>query len=356
MRVLLIGGRGFIGPSIIEQLQRAGHDVILFDRGARPELFTELEYIQGDRQHLADYAAAVRKTRPDVVIDVVLSSGRQAAELMITFRGIARRIVALSSMDVYRACGVLHGLEPGPLQAVPLTEESDLRTKLQTYSAEALAHARKFLSWLDDEYDKIPVEQAVMSDPETPGTVLRLPFVYGPRDQLSRLLPIVKRISDGRRAILLDEDVAQWRAPRGYVDNVAAAIVLAATSDQAARRIYNVAEQPAYSELEWTRKVVDAAEWRGEIFVVPSGLCPEHLKMPGNLQQHWAPDSGRIRRELGYREVVPLENALRTTIAWVREHPQQFDASKFDYAAEDAYLDQRAGKAGSGPIMKRSNA
>jgi nucleoside-diphosphate-sugar epimerase len=346
MRVLLIGGRGFIGPCIIEQLQRAGHDVILFDRGGRPDLFTNLEHIQGDRQHLADYAAALRKAQPDVVIDVVLSNGRQAAELMTTFRGIARRVVALSSMDVYRACGVLHGLEPGPLQAVPLTEESELRTKLQTYSAETIASARKIVNWLDDEYDKIPVEKAVMSDPETPGTVLRLPFVYGPRDMFSRLLPIVKRVADGRKAILLDEQVAQWRAPRGYVENVAAAIVLAATSDQAARRIYNVAEEPAYSELEWTRKVANAAGWRGEISVVPSSLCPEHLKMPGNLQQHWVPDSGRIRRELGYREVVPLEDALKATIAWLREHPPQFDAGKFDYAAEDAWLERRADKAG----------
>jgi hypothetical protein len=33
-------------------------------------------------------------------------------------RGVARRIVAVSSIDVYRACGVLHGTEEGPLEPV----------------------------------------------------------------------------------------------------------------------------------------------------------------------------------------------------------------------------------------------
>jgi len=33
---------------------------------------------------------------------------------------------------------------------------------------------QKLFGWMDDEYDKIPVERAILSDPELPGTVLRL--------------------------------------------------------------------------------------------------------------------------------------------------------------------------------------
>ena len=64
----------------------------------------------------------VEKKQPeygsDVVVDLILSSGSQARELMRVFAGATRRPVALSSCDVYRACGVLHGSEPGPLEAV----------------------------------------------------------------------------------------------------------------------------------------------------------------------------------------------------------------------------------------------
>ena len=55
MRILLIGGRGFIGPSVIERLQGAGHSVILFDRGGRKHLHADLEHISGDRQNIAAY-------------------------------------------------------------------------------------------------------------------------------------------------------------------------------------------------------------------------------------------------------------------------------------------------------------
>jgi nucleoside-diphosphate-sugar epimerase len=340
MRILLIGGNGFIGPPVISRLQTLGHQVTLFHRGMPGDFHPEVTYIQGDRQQLSNYIDAFRELAPDVVVDFILSSGRQARELMATFKGVARRVVGLSSMDVYRACGIFHGLETGPLQTVPLTEDSDLRTKLQTYPPQMIQKLRGSFEWLDTEYDKIPVEQAILADEALPGTILRLPFVYGPGDRLHRLFHVVKRIDDGRKVILMDEAAAQWRAPWGYVENVGAAIVAAITSEHAAGRIYNVAEPYELSELEWTRKVVDVAGWRGEIKVVPSAIAPAHLKRNGNLQQHWLPDTTRIRRELGYHEPVDLDQALKATIAWERTNPPQtIDSSLFDYAAEDACLE-----------------
>src|SRR5581483_5177052 len=103
----------------------------------------------------------------------ILSSGGQAEAFMQTFRGIAKRVVVLSSGDVYRAAGVLHGLEPGPLQELPLTERSELRTKMHPYPPEVLRRLKSAFGWIDEDYDKIPVERAVMGDPQLPGTVLR---------------------------------------------------------------------------------------------------------------------------------------------------------------------------------------
>ena len=256
---------------------------------------------------------------------------------MNAFRGIAQRMVAASSMDVYRACGVLHGSEEGPLEPVPLTEDSALRSKLSTYPPQQIAALRKVFGWLDEEYDKIPVERAIMGDRELPGTILRLPMVYGPGDHLRRFYPILKRIDDGRRRILFEEGEAAWRAPRGYVDNVAAALALAAVSDRAAGRIYNVAERPAWPEREWAAKIAAAAGWNGELVTLPKDRMPPHLVQPGNRAQHWEADSTRIRQELGYREPFPLEEAIERTIAWERANPPgEFSMHKFDYAAEDA--------------------
>ncbi len=148
---------------------------------------------------------------------------------MDTFRGVAGRVVALSSMDVYRAWGVFYNSEAGGLQELPLTEDSELRTSRNTYPPEALKRAQSVYGWIDEEYDKVPVEQAVLGDPKLPGTILRLPMIYGPGDPVHRFHPILKRMDDGRKQIIFADDVAPLRTPRGYVGDVGSAVALAAT-------------------------------------------------------------------------------------------------------------------------------
>jgi nucleoside-diphosphate-sugar epimerase len=336
MRVLLIGGNGFIGRCVAAALEKQGHTLAVFLRGttAAP---AGVEKILGDRNHLSASAQELKRFAPDVVIDFVISSGAQAEELMDVFRGATRRVVMLSSIDVYRAVGISNGTESGPLQEVPLTEESELRRNLHPYPPESMKLMRKIFPWATDDYDKIPAERAVMNDRELPGSVLRLPMVYGPGDRLHRFYPIVKRISDGRRHIIFADTLAAWRSPRGYVENVAAAIALAATDDRGARRIYNVCEEPSFSELEWAQKIANEMQWEGEFVVLPAERTPPHLLKPGNAAQHWAASSARIRHELGFKEPVTIEQAIRQTIHWEHENPPAAGFfPPFDYAAEDA--------------------
>ncbi|HEX6502390.1 MAG TPA: NAD-dependent epimerase/dehydratase family protein [Terriglobales bacterium] len=336
MRILLIGGNGFIGRFAVAALKQQGHTLAVFHRGTTAAT-SGVDEIRGDRHQLNASARDLKRFAPDVVIDLVISSGPQAQELMNIFRGAARRVVMLSSIDVYRAIGVFHGTESGPLQEVPLTEESELRRNLHPYPAESMQLLRKVFPWVTDDYDKIPAERVVMNDPELPGTVLRLPMVYGPGDRLHRFYPVVKRIADGRQHIIFAEALAAWRSPRGYVENVAAAIALVATVGRAERRIYNVCEEPSFSELEWARKIGSEMRWRGKFVVLPVERTPRHLLKPGNAAQNWTASSVRIRHELGYEEPVAIEDAIRQTIRWERENPPA-DAllAQFDYAAEDA--------------------
>jgi nucleoside-diphosphate-sugar epimerase len=292
--------------------------------------------IRGDRGRLTTSSQEFKDFAPDVVIDLVISSGPQAETLMGIFRGVARRMVMLSSMDVYRAIAISQGIEGGPLQQLPLTEESELRRTRHPYSPESLQIMRKIFPWATDDYDKIPAEGVVMSDPELPGTILRLPMVYGPGDPLHRFYPVVKRIADGRGHIIFPATLAAWRPARGYVENVAAAIARAATDDRAAARIYNVCEEPSFTELEWAKKIASAMRWDGEFVVLPVEYTPSHLLKPGNTAQHWTASSARIRHELGYEEPVAIEEAIRRTTRWERENPPAEFLAQFDYAAEDA--------------------
>ncbi|HYB01642.1 MAG TPA: hypothetical protein VED37_15595, partial [Ktedonobacteraceae bacterium] len=66
---------------------------------------------------------------------------------------------------------------------------------------------------------------------------------------------------------------------------------------------------------------------------------PEPLRWVINAEQDIVVDSSRIRKELGYRERIDVEEALRRTIAWERANPpKEIKPSEFDYDMEDSFL------------------
>ncbi len=175
--------------------------------------------------------------------------------------------------------------------------------------------------------------------PELSGTVLRLPAVYGPGDYQHRLFPYLKRMDDGRPAILLGEGMASWRWTHGYVEGVAAAITLAIVDERAVGSTYDTGEASTPSWAEWVREIGCAADWDGEVVAVPDHRLPEHLNQGLDTSQHLFTDTRRIRRELGYEEAVSRREALRRAVVWERQHPPaKVDPALFDYAAEDAVL------------------
>jgi nucleoside-diphosphate-sugar epimerase len=335
MHILIIGGTHFIGPYVARQLIEQGHRVTVFHRGqTEAELSSAADHIYGDRRDLTAFANQFEPLAPDVVLDMIPYAEQEALDVMRTFKGVAQRVVAVSSMDVYLAYDRFRRVDVGPAESALLDEDSPLRTNLYPYRA----YAKGSDDWVYN-YEKILVERVVMSDPDLPGIVLRLSAVYGPGDYQHRVFDYVKRMDDGRPAILLEEGMARWRWSRGYVENVAAAIVLAVTSERAAGRIYNVGEEEIFTEAEWVRNVGQVAGWDGEIIAVSKDLLPPHLMQPYDWQHNLAGDASRIRRELGYKEHVCREEALKQTIAWERAHPpEQIDARRLDYAAEDAAL------------------
>ncbi len=329
MKVLVIGGTNFIGPHAVRRMARAGHEVAVFHRGRTEVGLPEgVGRIPGDRRRLRDHGDKLRSFGPEVVLDMVPMNERDARGVVEVFGGVARRIVTISSQDVYRAYDIVRGLAPGPPDPVPLSEDAPLREKLYPYEREGI-----------EEYEKILVERVVMGDPDLSGTVLRLPAVYGPGDHQHRLFDYVKRMDDGRPAILLGEGMANWRWTHGYVEDVACAIALAVAEERAAGRVYNVGEAEPLPWAEWVTEIGRAAGWSGEVVIVPEDRLPRHLDWELDTEQHWFVDTARIRRELGYEEEASRAEALRRTVAWERAHPpEKVDPASFDYAAEDASL------------------
>ncbi len=333
MRVLVLGGTRFIGPHVVRRLVADGHDVALFNRGqSRPDVDIPdcAVTFSGDRSQLAAHRPSFVSYAPDVVIDLFPYTEADAQAVMDVLAGIAKRVVAISSCDVYCAFGRVNRIEEGPVEEGLINEESPLCEK--RYPFRGVRDDRA-------DYDKVLVERVVMGNKDLPGTVLRLPMVYGPGDYQHRMYAHLKRMLDGRRVIVLEDGLAKWRWTRGYVEDVAAAIALAATDRRAAGQIYNVGEPVADTMKTWVERIAAGLGWDGEIISVPADHLPPTLKWDINTNQHIDIDTSKIRRELGFTEQVSPQEAVCRTIEWERNHPPaRLPAEMFDYEAEDAVM------------------
>jgi nucleoside-diphosphate-sugar epimerase len=335
MKVLIIGGTGFIGSHVSNRLISEGHNISVFHRGLTGNDMTRgVEHVCGDRKEILSFADEFKKLAPEVVLDLIAYVEQEAIELMETFRHLARRVVIASSMDVYQSYGRFLRIESGPPGNSLLDEDSPLRSQLYPYRK--MAQSSEDMAY---NYDKILVERAVMSDRTLAGTVLRLPKVYGPGDNQHHLFEHLKRIDDHRPAIILEEGRAAWRWTRGHVEDVGEAISLAVTHDAAANRIYNIGERSALTEAEWVKRIGEASGWRGKVVSIGKDQLPIHLAAPYDWEHHLAFDTSRVRRELGFKDSITREESLRRTIAWERANPpKDVSPDQFDYAAEDIVL------------------
>jgi len=335
MRVLVIGGTGFIGRHVVRRLIETANTVTVLHRGqANPDLPAGVRYLYGDRSDIKAFASDFKRLVPDVTLDMICYNKQEATELITALVSACERLVVASSMDVYRSYGLLLGLEQGAPGAGPLKEDSPLRESEYPHRGNPKSPA-DFAKY----YEKRHVEQVVSSAAYLNTTILRLPAVYGPGDKYHRTFDYLKRMDDRREKIILEEKRSQWRWTRGYVENVADAIAIAVTDERSAGRIYNVGEPDALSEAEWVRSIGQAAGWRGEVVALPRDKMPAHLDFHFNWEYQLESDTARIRSELQYVERVSRVEAMRRTVDWERANPpDQIDAAGFDYAAEDQAL------------------
>ena len=327
MRVLVIGGSGFIGRHVVTQLSPR-HEVVVLHRGRST---APVEAIVADRDQPEELKRALHRARADVVIDMIAYTEAQARALVDAVRESTGRLVVISSGDVYRNYDGLRRKISTPPDPAPLDEDAPLRETRFPYRGEvhAFDHA--------EDYEKILVEQAAA---EASATVVRLPAVYGPGDSQHRLRAYLQRMTDRRPFILLSSEQADWRWSRGYVENVAVAIALAATDARAAGRTYNAGEEPTPTEREWVERIGVSVGWQGTVVTVPAKELPESLR----YQLDWGYDlhttTQRIRREMGFVDAVSGDEAMRRSVAWELDQRNEWPTP--DYTTEDEALSRCA--------------
>jgi 2'-hydroxyisoflavone reductase len=119
LKILILGGTGFLGPHTVRAALARGHEMTLFNRGrTNTHLFPELEKLKGDRDPDKDAGLSALKGRSwDAVIDTsgyVPRIVRSSAELLAD----ARIYVFISTISVYPDRRVIDMDETAPVGTI----------------------------------------------------------------------------------------------------------------------------------------------------------------------------------------------------------------------------------------------
>ncbi len=122
LRILILGGTGFIGPHQVEYAIARGHTVTLFNRGqTNPGLFPGVEKLVGDRNAPDGYKTLAGRTW-DVVIDNPTQIPRWVREAGAALKDSVSRYVFVSTLSAFKNRAAVGITEDGPLNDPALAD------------------------------------------------------------------------------------------------------------------------------------------------------------------------------------------------------------------------------------------
>jgi UDP-glucose 4-epimerase len=305
LRIVVLGGTRFIGRAIVEELNRAGHELLIVHRGeTEPKAWMPgLQHLHCDRAALAGLKAELSGFRPDAAVDTRALS-RADAEIAVAALPAGIRLLVISSADVYRAFGSLHaGAVTDP---VPLDETSAVRTDRFPYRDRRPGY---------DDYEKLDVEEVYLA---TAATVCRLPAVYGEHDYQRREEFILRRVRSARKRIPIGPGTFLFG--RCYVGDVGRGVRLALEAEAAAGEVFNLSEARTPSILLWARQILEAAGSDAELVPVPEEKLPEDMGLTKAVAQHILLSPAKARAMLGWADTDPEETVARS-VRWHLANP-----------------------------------
>jgi UDP-glucose 4-epimerase len=300
VKVLVTGGAGFIGSSLVRALLDRGDDVRVLDnfstgnRANLADLAEDVEVVEGELRSYERVHAATRGVElvfhqgalPSVPRSVQdpLTTGAVNVEgtlnvlLAARDEGV-RRVVCASSSSIYGNSGELPRVE---------TQSPD---PISPYAVSKLAAERYCVS-----FSRVyPLETVA----------LRYFNVFGPnQDPTSQYAAVVPRFitaAADQRPVPIYGDGEQ-RRDFTFVANVVEANLRAAEAERVSGAVINVATGRAVSINELA-----------DVIGATLGVAVErehHPERPGDVRDSWA-DVARARELLGYEARVSLEDGLR---------------------------------------------
>jgi len=206
LRLLILGGTGFIGPHQVRYARERGHELTLFNRGrTAPDLFPGVETLIGDRD--GDYRSIEQEIAGgrswDVVIDNPATDPEWVKSATRILRPVTDQYIYVSSISAYRYNNVEWADETAPRHTLENTT------------------AREREGALSYGWQKTQSEEAAMAAYPGRATIVRPGLIVGPGDRSDRFTWWPYRIQRGGEVLcpgprenpvqIIDaRDLSQW--------------------------------------------------------------------------------------------------------------------------------------------------
>ena len=330
MKALVVGGTGPTGPFLVQGLLQRGYQVTILHRGTHEvaEIPPEVEHIHADPHFLDTLTQALTGRTFDLVIATYGRLRFVAAALV----GKTSRFIGIGGTPGYRGLLVPEATFPTGLQ-VPTPEDAPQVESTEEHRFAALITQTEREVMAHHQHGHYCV------------TLFRYPLLYGPYQVYAPEWSVIRRILDKRPYLILP-DGGLTLLTRGYAANMAHAVLLAVDQpESSAGQIYNCGDEQVLTLRQWVEIITRTMNYKWEIVALPDAVAhPARFLIPfQGPSYHQMMDLTKIKVELGYRDLVPVTEALPRTVRWYLEHPPAPTAVRthhdpFDYAAEDALV------------------
>ncbi|GHO49480.1 NAD-dependent epimerase/dehydratase family protein [Ktedonospora formicarum] len=307
MKLLILGGTGFLGRHLVETALERGHTITLFNRGQTdPELFPQVEQIHGNR---ANGLRELNGRAWDAVIDSNGQVPRHVSESAHLLAEYCEHYTFISTTSVYADYTVAHIDESSPV--IPFDDLDADASNMATYGG------RKALA------ERLAAEAM-------PGRVLviRPGLIVGPYDPTDRFTYWPHRVTKGGQILAPDNP----ERPVQFIDARDLAAWTLAMVESRQVGTYN-AKGPTDTLsigqlLEACREVsgnVASFTWVDEAFLQGHDVAP-YRQMP-----LWVPSEMVGFSRVDCRKAIaaglrfrPLKETIQDTLTWDMRRPSDY--------------------------------